>query len=166
MKKNVRVVPKKNYYILTLLIFMVVVVTFLIFDISDKYQDSKLDTNYLSGYLNEVNEEEIDNVMSETTTDFFVLITKSGDEEVYKFETQLKKIIKKYDLRDNFIFINYTENTDLDSLNNKFKSDIKSIPAILYFKNGEFVKSIDSSEDMLKSSDFDKLLEEYEINEN
>ena len=166
MKKKDRVVPKKNYYILALLIIMVVVVTFLIFDMNNKYQDNKLNENYLSGYINEVTENEINNIMTETTTDFFVLVTKTGDEKVYDFEIRLKKIIKKYDLRDNFILIDYTDKDSLDSLNSKFKSDIKSIPAILYFKNGEFVKSIDSSEEMLRSEDFDKLLEEYEIKDN
>ena len=166
MKKNDRVVPRKNYFILALLMIMVVMVTFLIFDINNKYQNRKLNESYLTGYLNEVTENEINNIMTETTTEFFVLITETGREDVYKFETQLKKIIKKYDLRDNFILIDYTENKDsLDSLNKKFNSDIKSIPAILYFKDGEFVKSIDSSEEILKAEEFDKLLDEYEIKE-
>ena len=165
MKKQERVVPKKNYFLLALLMIMVVVVTFLIFDINNKYQDSKLKESYLNGYLNEVTENEIDNVMTETTTEFFVLITETGNEEIYKFETQLKKIIKKYDLRDNFIFIDYSEKDNLDSLNKKFNSNIKSIPAIIYFKDGQYVKNIDSSEGILKAEDFDKLLEEYEIEE-
>lgn len=166
MKKKDRVVPKKNYYILSLLIIMVVVVTFLIFDMNERYQNNKLNESYLTGYINEVNENEINNIMSETTTEFFVLVTETGKEEVYDFERDLKKIIKRYDLRDNFILINYTDKDSLESLNKKFNSDIKTIPAILYFKDGVFVKSIDSREEMLKAEDFDKLLEEYEIKAN
>ena len=124
MKKSNKVVPRRNYYILTLLIVMVVVVTFLIFDMNEEYQNSKLDSSYLSGYINEVSENEIKNIMVEPTSDFFVLITETGNENVYKFETQLKKIIRKYDLRDNFILIDYSDNKDnLDSLNKKFNSD-------------------------------------------
>ena len=47
--------------------------------------------------------------------------------------------------------------------NKKFKSNIKSVPAIIYIKNGEFVKNIDSSEHMLNVGDFEKLLDEYEV---
>ena len=163
MKKKERVVPKKNYYILSFLIVMVVVVTFLIFDMNNKFQNNKLEESYFTGYLNEVNENELDSIMTETTTEYFILITKTEDEDVYKFEKDLKKIIKKNDLRDNFVFINYTDNSDLSNLNKKFGSDIKTIPAILYFKDGVFVKSIDSKEGIIKASDFDKLLDEYEI---
>ena len=167
MKKNDRVVPRKNYYILTLLIIMVVVITFLIFNLNDKYQNSKLESSYLSGYLNEVSENEINNVMAETTTDFFVLVTDTNNEDIYNFEKDLKKIIKKNDLRDNFVLIDYSDNKDsLDSLNKKFNSNIETLPAIIYFKDGVFVKNIDSSEEMLRADEFDKLLDEYEIKDN
>lgn len=166
MKKNERVVPRKNYFLLLLLLVMVVIVTFLIFNISDKYQNGKLDNSYLSNYLNEVTEDEIDNIMSETTTEFFVLVTETGNEEVYNFEKDLKKILKKYDLRDNFILIDYSDKDNLDSLNKKFNSDINSLPAIIYFKNGEFVKNIDSSDGLLRADNFEQLLDEYEIIEN
>lgn len=164
MKKQERVVPRKNYYILALLIVMVVIVTFLIFNINDKYRNSKLDNSYLAGYLNEVTENEINNIMTETTTEFFVLVTDTGNEDIYNFEKDLKKIIKKYDLRDNFVLINYGEKDDnLDRLNKKFNSNIKKLPAIIYFKDGVFVKNIDSSDELLRADEFDKLLDEYEL---
>ena len=50
--------------------------------------------SYLSGYLNEVSENEINNIMTETTTEFFVLVTETGNEDIYNFEKDLKKIIK------------------------------------------------------------------------
>ena len=162
MKKE-RVVPKKNYFYLLLMIIGVVVITFIIFGISDKYQNKKLESSYLSGYINQIKIEEIDNILAEPNSDMFVLITKTGDDNVYNFENDLKKIIKKKDLRDNFIFIDYSNSTDFDVINKKFKSNIKSIPAIIYIKNGEFVKSIDSSEHLLNSGDFEKLLDEYEV---
>ena len=91
-----------------------------------------------------------------------ILPTDSFD-NTYNFESDLKKIIKKKDLRDNFMFIDYTSNNNYDIINKKFKSNIKSVPAIIYIKNGEFVKSIDSSEHMLNVGDFEKLLDEYEV---
>ena len=162
MKKE-RVVPKKNYFYLLLMIIGVVIITFIIFGINDKYQNKKLESSYLSGYVNQIRVEEIDNILTEPNSDMFVLITKTGDDNVYNFENALKKIIKKKDLRDNFIFIDYSDNDNYDVINKKFKSNIKSVPAIIYIKNGEFVKNIDSSEHMLNVGDFEKLLDEYEV---
>ena len=153
MKKE-RVVPKKNYFYLLLMIIGVVVLTFVIFGINDKYQNKKLESSYLSGYVNQISVEEIDNILAEPNSDMFVLITKTGDDNVYNFENDLKKIIKKKDLRDNFIFIDYSDNDNYDVINKKFKSNIKRVPAIIYIKNGEFVKNIDSSEHMLNVGDF------------
>lgn len=162
MKKE-RVVPKKNYFYLLLMIVGVVVITFIIFGISDKYQNKKLESSYLSGYVNQITIEEIDNILAEPNSDMFVLVTKTGDDNVYNFENDLKKIIKQKDLRDNFIFIDYSNSNDFNIINKKFKCNIKAIPAIIYIKNGEFVKNIDSSEHMLNVGDFEKLLDEYEV---
>lgn len=161
MKKE-RVVPKKNYFYLLLMIVGVVILTFIIFDMSNKIQNRKLEYSYLSGYINQVKIEEIDSVLTEPNSDMFILITKIGDEKIYNFESDLKKVIKKKDLRDNFIFVEYDSN-DYDVINKKFKSDIKSIPAIIYIKNGEFIKNIDSSDHLLNVGDFEKLLDEYEV---
>ena len=164
MKKE-RVVPKKNYIYLFIMILFVVVITFIIFGINDKYQNRKLETSYLDGYVNQINLNEISNVLTEPSSELFILVTETNNEDIYKFESDLKKIIKKYDLRDNFIYIDYTDSKNkLNVLNETLGSDIKSIPAIIYLKNGEFIKSIDSSENLLNASEFEKLLDEYEVN--
>ena len=162
--KNERVVPKINYLYLILMIISIVLITFFIFGINDKVQNKKLETSYLEGYINEVSISELLNVLSEPSSELFILVTKTNDESVYKFETELKKIIKKYDLRDNFIYIDSSNNeTAVNRINNILNSDIKTIPAIIYIKNGEFVKNIDSSVNILNGGDFEKLLDEYEV---
>ena len=162
--KNERVVPKINYLYLILMIISIVLITFFIFGINDKVQNKKLETSYLEGYINEVSFSELLNVLSEPSSELFILVTKTNDESVYKFETELKKIIKKYDLRDNFIYIDSSNNeTVVNRINNILNSDIKTIPAIIYIKNGEFVKNIDSSVNILNGGDFEKLLDEYEV---
>ena len=159
MKKE-RVIPKKNYFYLIIMILVVVFLTLFIFNMNDKIQNKKLENSYLNGYVNEIGINEVNNVLSEPSSDLFILITKVNDEKVYKFESDLKKVIKKYDLRDNFI---YMVNNDIVDINKKFGSDIKAIPAIIYLKNGEFIKSIDSKDNLLSSGDFQKLIDEYEV---
>lgn len=163
MKKE-RVVPKKNYIYLFIMIIVVVVLTFMIFGLNNRIKSKKLEISYLDGYVTKINLNEISNVLSEPSSELFILVTETNNEGVYKFESDLKRIIKKYDLRDNFIFVDLTKNKDkLNILNKTLNSDIKSVPAIIYLKNGEFIKSIDSSDNILNASEFEKLLDEYEV---
>ena len=164
MKKNERVVPIKNYIYLLIMIIVVVSLTFLIFNINKNYQTEKLETSYLANYLTVVKTEELSNILSEPSSELFIFVTKTNDENIFNLEKDLKKIIKKHDLRDNFILLDYTDESNVEELNKILKSDIETIPAIIYIKNGEFIKSIDSKESLLKSSDFEKMLDEYEVN--
>ena len=164
MKKNERVVPIKNYIYLLIMIIVVVSLTFLIFNINKNYQTEKLETSYLANYLTVVKTEELSNILSEPSSELFIFVTKTNDENIFNLETDLKKVIKKHDLRDNFILLDYTNESNVEELNKILKSDIETIPAIIYIKNGEFIKSIDSKESLLKSSDFEKMLDEYAVN--
>lgn len=60
------------------------------------------------------------------------------------------------------------EDNYIETLNEKFKlkdtNKIEALPALLYYKNGEFVKTLSSTKDKIMSADdFSKLLDSYEI---
>ena len=162
MKKQERVVPKKNYLYLLIMLFAVVFVTFFIFEMNKDYQSRKLEVSYLNGFINEVNINDINNILIEPSSDLFIFVTKVNDENVYELERDIKKVIKEKDLRDNFFYINYSDK-DINSLNKILGSDIKTIPALVYFKNGEYIKSVDSSKDMLNVGDLSQILDQYEV---
>lgn len=164
MKNNKRVVPKKNYLYLLIMIVMVVFVTFSIVNIGKYYDNKKLEESYLEGYITEVTLEEVENVLTEPSSELFILVTKVNNENVYNLEKDIKKVIKNRDIRDNIIYIDYTDNkNNIGELNKVLDSDIKSIPAIIYYKNGEVVTSIDSSDGLLNAGDFEQLLDSYEV---
>jgi len=164
MKNKERVIPKKNYLYLLIMFVVVVFLTFIIFDINKKYQTRKLEESYLEDYLNEISANELKTILTEPSSEQFILITKTNNEDIYNFEIELKKTIKKKDLRDNFIYLDYTDKeNEISKLNKILKSEIKTIPAIVYLKNGEIKKTIDSSNNLLTIGDFEKLLEEYEV---
>ena len=164
MRKKDRVVPKKNYLYLLLMIVLVVVITFSITNINKKYQERRLEQSYFDGYINEISTNELNTILTEPSSEQFILITKTNNEEVFDFEVELKKIIKRKDLRDNFIYLDYTnKENELNELNNILNANIKNIPAIIYIKNGELMKIIESEKDILRAEEFDKLLDEYEV---
>jgi len=164
VKKNDRIIPKKNYLYLIIMMVIVVFVTFFVFDINNKYQTRKLGISYLYEYVTEVKLEDLNNILTEPSSELFILVTKTNDEVVYNLEKDIKKVIKEHDLRDNFIYIDYTDKEDkLGELNKILDCNIKTVPALIYYKDGEYVKSIDSSEEVLKSVDLAQILDEYEV---
>lgn len=164
LKKNERVIPKKNYIYLIIMMVIVVFVTLLVFDINNKYQLRKLKTSYLYEYVSEVKIEDLNNILTEPSSELFIFVTKTNDEVVYNLESKIKKVIKEHDLRDNFIYIDYTNQEDnLGELNKVLGSEIKAIPALIYYRDGKYVKSIDSSKELLSSDNLEQILDEYEV---
>lgn len=142
-----------------------------------KWHQVNIQKKYLNSYLVEtgtINLEmtdikEINSVLLETPSYYFVYISYTQDENVYNFEKNLKPIIDNYDLRNNFYYINIT---DIKKENKNYREDlakelsididkIKKIPTILYFKNGNLV-----GQEITNIEDFKSLLKnEQDIEE-
>ena len=164
MKDNKRVVPKKNYLYLLIMLLIVVFVTFGIVKISKYYDEKKLEKSYFDGYISEVTLKDMNNILTEPSSEMFIIVTEVNNENIYNIEKDIKKVIKRRDIRDNVMFINYTDNKkDLNELNKVLGSDIKNIPAIVYYKNGQVVTSIDSINGLINAGEFEKLLDSYEV---
>ena len=164
MKDNKRVVPRKNYLYLLIMLIIVVFITFSIVKICKYYDEKKLEKSYFDGYISEVTLKDIKNILTEPSSEMFIIVTEVNNEEIYKQEKEIKKVIKKRDIRDNIMFIDYTnDKNDLTELNRVLGSEIKSIPAIIYYKNGQVATSIDSSNGLINAFEFEKLLDSYEV---
>ena len=133
---------------------------------AEKYARSYLiTTNTISYELKEI--DEIDNILSETANYYFIYISYTNDKNIYNFEKDLKPIIDKYNLQNDFYFINITdikENKNYKSnLAGKLKvstKDINDIPVILFFKDGKFIKDVYTIKDfknLLKDEGIDNI---------
>ena len=163
MKENRRVVPKKNYLYLIIMFIMVVIITFSIVNIAKYYDEKKLENSYLNGYITEVTLEEVESVLTEPSSEMFIIVTEVNNENVYNFEKKLKKIIKSRDIRDNIIYIISKDDNDISELNKILNSNINSVPGIIYYKNGEYVTSIDGNDGLIDAGEFEQLLDSYEV---
>lgn len=175
-KKNNYISPK-NYVIAISISLLAIFFTYYIFSWYNVYQEKKYNESYLINTKTislEVNDiKEIESVFTEAPNEYFVYIGYRNDEDVYKLEKNLKKVIDKYKLNDIFYYIDATKlkeeddylekiNSALGLLNNK----IEKIPTIIYFKNGKvkedaIVKREDAN--IINAGDFERLLEIYEI---
>ena len=170
-KKSNKYFPLKNYIYGALIFITIILLAWYIISWYNVKQTEKLMTSYLvtsntvTSEIKDLNE--IVQVLKESPSEYFVYISYNNNEDVYKLEKKLKKIIDNYNLKDEFYYINITDYLEDDDvytkLNNAFNTtQIKNAPCILYFKNNQLEEVIINKVDVFDVSDFTTLLEEYE----
>ena len=172
IEKNV---PTKNYLYALLILIGGIVLALYIFEWINVKNEEKLMTSYLisSNTINSSIEDfnSLSQILKETSSSYFIYFGYTGDEDVYEFEKELKRVIDNYKLSDNFYYFDLTK---IKEENQNYLNDIKKtlniksiekVPAIIYVHNGKISDSsiLDGvNGTMLKISDLENLLDIYE----
>ena len=142
-----RRVPLKNYVILSVIILSTVICVFYFrgWYITTKEYYSK--NSVIRDVVREINAYEISNYTLESPK-FMLYVSSGTNNDVKKFENRFKKIIKKYELGEDVLYLN-TDNVDLNVLysnlngfssNNKISSLIVENKSSLYiFDEGKII---------------------------
>lgn len=171
-KKQNKKIDVRRYVNFTLLMISVVLVAFIASKLYKTYRDNSLSESVFSRMGSTIQSDDIDSIVSEMATDGFILISYTKNEDIKKMESKLKKSIVNNELQSNFYYLDATdlmlEEGYLDTLNEKLGLDdatkIQKLPAILYYFEGEHMKTLTSTDDrMINVDDFNKLLDSYEI---
>ena len=177
--KNERLVPIKNYFIVGGVVLAIVLLAWYGLAWHKVYEENKVNESYLmkeSIISKEINDlSEIEDVFSEVADEYYVYVSYTGDEEIYNMEKDLAKVIKKYDIAEDFYYLNVTNIKDkekyIDEVNSALKlkdNKIVQVPTIIYFKDGEVLKNgIITRKDnkMMTANDFKILLDKNKIDE-
>ena len=168
-KKNNKYFSLKRYLYLGIAAIAIILLIWYIISWHNVKQTEK----YLNSYLIKTNtiQYEIDDiseiiqVLKESPSEYFIYISHTEDENIYKLEKKLKKIIDEYNINEAFYYINinnYLDGNDIYSrLNEIFNtSKITNNPCILYYKNNEFNSIIINEKGIFDYNDFIKLLTE------
>ncbi len=165
-------ISSKNILIICGVILLIILFGIYIFHNQKLKNEKKLGTSYLidSGTLSlEIkNLDEVNQILTESPNEYFVLISYTGNEDTYNLETGLKTVIDKYKLNDSFYYLNVKDIMDEDNylnrINNAFNTDkIKTVPIILYYKDGKIIDTVTRYDNNpINASDFQKLLDIYE----
>lgn len=173
--KNDKYISPKNYIYAFLILVGGIVLTLYIFEWYQVKQEEKLMTSYLISSntieSNITDIESLEQITQEAPSSYFIYIGYTGDEDVYNLEKELKRVIDKYKLNDEFYYLDITdlknENQDyLKEINSKLDVNLENIPAIIYVNEGKILDSnvLDGVNDTkLKVSDFEQLLDIYEF---
>lgn len=162
----------RKYVNYCLMMVAIVLVAFIAVKFYNTYQNNKLGESVFTSMARNIQYDDIDSATSEMSTDSFILISYTKNEDVKNFEEGLKKSVINNELQDKFYYLDATdlmlEDGYIKALNKKFAIDghyeIEALPAIIYYKEGKFMTTISSTKErMLTADDFEKLLDSYEI---
>lgn len=160
-------IPSKNYGILAIIILATVFLTFYVRGWYITSSEVNADTSVLKDAVREINKDEIGNYTIESQK--FILYVSFSNDEVKNFERKFKRIIKKYDISDDVIYLNADQTGDsfFDylrvnfSANDKIESNINySISSIYVFVEGK-VSAVLNDVHTLPISDVEAFLKKW-----
>lgn len=132
-----REIPKKNYFILFIVIVLSLMIALYFRKWYKAYEDGYLSKSIMGNYLFEINYKELDDYLVENQS-AIIYVSKVGNENIRNFEKKFINAINQNDLKNKILYLdlsNYKGDT-----NNKYTindKDITSVPNISVFKNGK-----------------------------
>ena len=140
--EELRIIPKKNYIILGIIILVTLCLLYYFYMWFDAYNETKLGKPILSKYMEVINYNEIDNYIVENpNTIIYVSILE--DENIRKFEKKVKNSYKNNDINAEILYLDMTK----DIMNNQILQEIdykyslnslsmKDVPCVIVIENG------------------------------
>ncbi len=132
-----REIPKKNYFILFIVIVLSLLIAFYFRKWYKAYEDSYLSKSIVGNYLFQINYKELDNYLVENQS-AIIYVSKVGNEKIRNFEKKFINAINQNDLKNKILYLdlsNYKGDTnDKYTINDM---NITSVPNISVFKNGK-----------------------------
>lgn len=148
-------IPKKNYYILIVLLVVTILLTLML---SNLYLNREKLVSSFYEYSNKIAPKEFDQFMTENS-DVIIYISDKYDLTNETFESKLEKKLDDLNLKHNFIFI------DKNDINKKFINklkktyginiDIDKTPIVIVIVDEQIAKNISVTSD----SDVDTLID-------
>lgn len=137
-----RQIPKKNYYILALILVLTVLVTLALCKL---YINLTRDVNPFYEYSNTIDANEFDEYVLEKDS-YFIYISDKYDLTLNEFEEELQDKIIEYTLHDNYIYIDKSVlNKKLENKINDMgeeKINFKRLPIILEVEQNKIINII------------------------
>ena len=153
---NFRVIPKKNYIILGIVIFVTLLLLYYFYMWIDAYNETKLNRPILDKYLDVINYNELEDYLIENQ-DTIIYVSVLENSKIRDFEKQFKSALKKKEIDKDILYMNITDDIKdkivFREINEKYAINslsIANVPVIAVFEDGT-LKSIYN----IKNNDYD-----------
>ena len=172
-KKNkdvkLRKVPFKNYLILLFVCCLTIGIVVFSSHVYRREEAKALETPVIDGVVSEIKKEDLDNYIIENDS-FFLYIGSASDYNSREVETDLIKYFDKRDIKNDTIYLNVTNETNIEDFYKDFNkkyvvndySKINSYPAFVIIKEGKVLDLVQKKDSQkLHIGDIDRVLDEY-----
>lgn len=119
-------IPTKNYIIM---LFITIVTIFLVFYLVSWYNASKeyyQNNSIMSNYLSEIKDTELSSYLIDNP-DKVIYYASGRDESIKNFEKEFKKMIEKYEIKDQVIYVDAAKEENSKFVNNLSELNSKKI---------------------------------------
>ena len=152
-------IPKKNYFILGIILIISCILVYYINAWYSLYQYEKRGNSPITTYMEIINYNEVENYIEENS-DAIIYISQSERNDC-KFEEDNEKLFKKLELNYNILYMDAKDvNKDL-----KIKYNVNEYPTILFFKNKRLVNKYVLELDNINYNDIKNIID-YSNGEN
>ena len=135
-----RVIPKKNYLILAIVIILTCFLMYYLYMWYDAYMDNKLNKPILDKYMEVINYNELDNYLVENTN-AIVYVSILEDSDIRSFEKKFKALFKQQKINRDILYMDITNDLSLiDSVVSKYsdgKLNSIDLPVIIVIEDGK-----------------------------
>ena len=153
-------IPKKNYFILGIILIISCILVYYINAWYSLYQYEKRGNSPITTYMEIINYNEVENYIEENR-DAIIYVSKSNNLKIRKFEEDNEKLFKKLELNYNILYMDAKDvNKDL-----KIKYNVNEYPTILFFKNKRLVNKYVLELDNINYNDIKNIID-YSNGEN
>lgn len=153
-------IPKKNYFILGIILIISCILVYYINAWYSLYQYEKRGNSPITTYMEIINYNEVENYIAENS-DAIIYVSKSNNLKIRKFEEDNEILFKKLELNYNILYMDAKDvNKDL-----KIKYNVNEYPTILFFKNKRLVNKYVLELDNINYSDMKNIID-YSNGEN
>ena len=159
----------KNYIIIIIVFVLLVILSIYIGAWVKAYKKDILSKSPLDGVIEKVNLSELDVTLAEMN-EVVLYVGYLNNQTVHDTEEDLLEYIKREDLADKFIYVDVTDylkdNEYLNILKDTFTNisdNIKEAPLLIYVKNKEAIKVINSVNGKLYTYDVASLNDLYQL---
>lgn len=172
-KTKKRIIPKKNYFLLSLLCVVTILILYGLVNWYQTREKYRLGLSVISSIISEVKEDELSNYLLDNPNTV-IYFSSSKDEKIKTFEKELKNYISEKDLRNQMVYVNTSdiEKTSFYSsfVSNYFSDDLKRkgvdlryIPNMVVLKDGKVYDVLITYKNAVSLEEVERFLEKNEV---
>lgn len=143
MKEELRVIPKKNYFILGVVLLLTVLAVYYFYMWNKAYNETKINEPVLDKYMTVINYNELEDYLIENP-DTIIYTSILEDKDIRSFENRFKNYIRNDKLDHDVLYMDITseiksnnKKTDMMKKYSVEYANILDIPNVMVFENGK-----------------------------